>query len=317
MEHKSLLFHPAPGHYQKFFQMILVLGIGGNLVVGYQISVISYPSVYIKRFMNETWLERSGAPLSEKTLLVLWSFAVSVYGIGGLLGCLCSGFLTVKYGKKKCQLSTDLLVILTSLVMVCSKRAKCFEMVLLGRFAYGISAGFCLAIHSQYVGEISPKKWRGLANATSGFFWSLGKCLGQILGLREFLGTDLSWPLLLAFPGVVAFLQLLFLPFFPESPPYLLIQEGDEEGCLKAMNQLWGQGDHQEELGELKKEMAPGGQRSKVLWPGELLYDASLRQQLIILMAVIVTVQLCGINAVKCPFLTQSPQNGGRTSWFL
>lgn len=25
--------------------MILVLGIGGNLVVGYQISVISYPSV--------------------------------------------------------------------------------------------------------------------------------------------------------------------------------------------------------------------------------------------------------------------------------
>lgn len=44
--------------------------------------------------------------------------------------------------------------------------------------------GLCQAIHSQYVGEISPKKWRGLANATSGFFWSLGKCWGQILGLR-------------------------------------------------------------------------------------------------------------------------------------
>lgn len=43
--------------------------------------------------------------------------------------------------RKKCQLSTDLLVILTALVMVYSKRAKCFEMVLLGRFAYGISAG--------------------------------------------------------------------------------------------------------------------------------------------------------------------------------
>lgn len=72
------------------------------------------------------------------------------------------------------------------------------------------------------------------------------------------------------------------------------------------MHQLWGQGDHQEELGELKKEMAPGGQRSKVLWPGELLHDASLRQQLSILVAVVVTVQLCGINVVKYPFLTQS-----------
>lgn len=56
-------------------------------------------SQYIKRFMNESWLERTGAPLNEKTLLFLWSFAVSVYGVGGLLGCLCSGFLTVKYGK--------------------------------------------------------------------------------------------------------------------------------------------------------------------------------------------------------------------------
>lgn len=54
-----------------------------------------------------------------------------------------------------------------------------------------------------------------------------------LLFSRELLGTDLSWPLLLAFPGVAAFLQLLLLPFFPESPPYLLIQEGDEEGCLK------------------------------------------------------------------------------------
>ncbi|XP_063172004.1 solute carrier family 2, facilitated glucose transporter member 11-like isoform X2 [Candoia aspera] len=182
--------------------------------------------------------------------------------------------------------------------MGCSKRAKSFEMVLAGRFVYGICAGFCLAIHSQYAGEVSPKKWRGFANATSGFFWSLGKCLGQILGLREFLGTDSSWPLLLAFPGMAAFLQLVLLPFFPESPSYLLIQEGDEEGCLKAMHQLWGQGDHQEELGDLRREMGPRGERSKVLRAGELLRDASLHQQLSILAAVILTVQFCGINAV-------------------
>ncbi|XP_032085338.1 solute carrier family 2, facilitated glucose transporter member 11-like [Thamnophis elegans] len=204
------------GHYQKFFQMIFVLGIGGNLIVGYQISVINYPSVYIKRFMNESWLERTGAPLNEKMLIFLWSFAVSVYGVGGLLGCLCSGFLTVKYGKP-------------------------------------------LPGHSLSV------RWRNFPQEVA----RTCKCYLRILLVSgEMLGPNLG------------------------------TQEGDEEGCLKAMHQLWGQGDHKEELEELKKEMVPGGQRSKVLWPGELFHDASLRQQLSILVAVIVTVQFCGINAV-------------------
>lgn len=49
----------------------------------------------------------------------------------------------------------------------------------------------------------------------------------------EFLGTESLWPLLMAFIGIAALIQLVTLPFFPESPPYLLIQKDDEEGCLK------------------------------------------------------------------------------------
>lgn len=44
------------------------------------------------------------------------------------------------------------------------------------------------------------------------------------------LGTGLlaGWPILLGVTGVPAALQLLLLPFFPESPRYLLIQKKDE-----------------------------------------------------------------------------------------
>lgn len=41
------------------------------------------------------------------------------------------------------------------------------------------------------------------------------------------------WNVLLSFSGLVALIQLVFLPHFPESPPYLLLQKGDKPGCLK------------------------------------------------------------------------------------
>lgn len=51
--------------------------------------------------------------------------------------------------------------------------------------------------------------------------------------LREILGAEAYWPLLLSSSCVPAFAQLLFLPWFPESPRYLLIDRGDELSCAK------------------------------------------------------------------------------------
>lgn len=42
-----------------------------------------------------------------------------------------------------------------------------------------------------------------------------------------------GWPILLGLTGVPAGLQLLLLPFFPESPRYLLIQKKNELAAEK------------------------------------------------------------------------------------
>lgn len=42
-----------------------------------------------------------------------------------------------------------------------------------------------------------------------------------------------GWPVLLGLTGIPSLLQLLTLPFFPESPRYLLIQKGNEEQARK------------------------------------------------------------------------------------
>ncbi|NXX95618.1 GTR5 protein, partial [Centropus bengalensis] len=236
----------------------------------------------------------------QETLTLLWSFIVSMYCVGGMLGCLCSGYLTAKYGKKKCLLFNDVVLIVAVLHTGFSKRAKSFEMILIGRFLEGIGAGriphYSIA-HIQYAGEISPKKLRGFVNVTSSVFLALGKAVARILGLRELLGGQSLWPMLMASCGLPALVQLVTLPFFPESPPYLLIRKGDLEGYRKAIRQLWGEGRHQAEIDDIMKEKATM-KNTKILSVLELLKDPAFRWQLYMIVILTATVQLCGINAV-------------------
>ncbi|POI33884.1 hypothetical protein CIB84_002362 [Bambusicola thoracicus] len=256
-----------------------------------------FSDLHIRKFINETWIERHGSPLHPETIMLLWSFIVSVFGIGGLLGSLCCGYLTTRYRKKKCQIVTNLIMLVAALLMAFSKTAKSFEMILAGRFLYGVGTGFSLNIHPQYVGEISPKKLRGFTNSTVSVFLTLGKLTGQVVGLREILGSEALWPWLLASSGLSALLQLVTLPFFPDSPSYLLIQKGNEEAFRKAIRKLWGEGDHQAEIDDIMKEKV-AMTSTKTLRVLELIKEPSMRWQLYILMTVMTTLQLCGINAI-------------------
>lgn len=51
--------------------------------------------------------------------------------------------------------------------------------------------------------------------------------------ISEILGSEDLWPVLLAFSVVPALIQLVSLPFFPETPRYLLIDKGDQVQCEK------------------------------------------------------------------------------------
>ncbi|XP_069726906.1 solute carrier family 2, facilitated glucose transporter member 11-like isoform X4 [Phaenicophaeus curvirostris] len=283
--------------YRKLLLMILVLGIGGTHLSGFQMSVINYTSPYIQKFINETWLERYGSVLHQETLTLLWSFIVSMYCVGGMVGCLCSGYLTAKYGKKKCLLFNDVVLIVAVLHTGFSKRAKSFEMILAGRFLEGIGAGIHMNAHVQYAGEISPKKFRGFVNVTSSVFFALGKAVARILGLRDLLGTEDTWNVLLSFSGMVALIQLLFLPFFPESPPYLLMQKEDKAGCLKAMKELWGEGNYHTEFDDLMKEKTVT-KSTRIMNVLQVLKEPSVYPQLSTMLLLLLSLQLCGLSAI-------------------
>ncbi|KAG8455877.1 hypothetical protein GDO86_001898 [Hymenochirus boettgeri] len=127
-------------------------------------------------------------------------------------------------------------------------------------------------------------------------FLSCGTAVGQIVGLQEIFGTEQLWPVIMSLSGFWALIQLITLPFFPESPSYLLMK-GDQKGCEKALNLLWGKRDHQAAIDEMLKEKAAqsGTQRVTAL---QLLQDPSERCQIYTLIVLAISIQLCGINAI-------------------
>ncbi|XP_062340794.1 solute carrier family 2 member 11, like [Osmerus eperlanus] len=281
---------------------IFVTGIGGTFQYGFQISVMTSPSsvnnTRVKDLVNATCEQRYGLSLGPQEINLIWSFLVSVFCIGGLLGTLCAGKLTAAYGRKRCLFLNNFVAISAAVLMLLSKTAMSFEMILVGRFLYGVNAGVSLSVHTMYLVECAPKRLRGMVGVSVATFISLGKFCGQLLGLSELLGTETGWPWLLAFCGATATLQLLSLPLLPESPRYLLLDRGDRQGCEKALRRLWGSSrDHGGEVEEMLQEhAAQQGVRTHTVL--QLLLERSLRWQLATVLVTFSALQLCGINAV-------------------
>ncbi|XP_036382178.1 solute carrier family 2, facilitated glucose transporter member 11-like [Megalops cyprinoides] len=284
-------------NYWRLYVLTLVLGIGGSFQYGIQVSILASPAEHIQSFVNQTWLGRYEVPVEESTKMLIWSFIVSVFSIGGWLGAIHSGTLPVVYGRKKALLINNIVAIVAALLMTLSRVAKSFEMILLGRLLYGYNVGLGLSVHLMYLGESSPKKMRGFLTLTSSIFSAFGKLVGAIVGIRELMGTDDMWPYLLAVSGIPALLQFLTLLCFPEAPRYLYIDKGDEEGCKKALRWLWGEDDMKMELEDMSKERdATHGQKAKTVC--DVLRSRSVRWQLLALVIPCAGVQLCGSTAL-------------------
>ncbi|KAM6155197.1 solute carrier family 2, facilitated glucose transporter member 11 [Rhynchocyon petersi] len=279
------------------FLTICAAGIGGTFQFGYNLSIINAPTMYIQQFINATWKARTGEPLPDHLVLLVWSLIVSLYSLGGLLGALLAGPLAIMLGRKKSLLVNNIFVLAAVLLFGFSRKAGSFEMILLGRLLIGVSAGVSMNIQPMYLGESAPKKFRGAVAMTSSIFTALGIMMGQAAGLSEILGSPETWPLLLSSCLVPGVLQLASLPLLPESPRYLLIDCGDTEACLAALQRLRGSRDVAAELEELTEEQAAcRGCRAQRPW--ELFRDPALRRQVMSLLVLGSAMELCGNDSV-------------------
>ncbi|XP_074831985.1 solute carrier family 2, facilitated glucose transporter member 5-like isoform X4 [Carettochelys insculpta] len=149
----------------------------------------------------------------------------------------------------------------------------------------------------MYLGEMSPKNLRGAIGVVPQLFITIGILVAQILGLSNILGNTEGWPVLLGLTGIPAVVELLLLPFFPESPRYLLIQKGNEEQARQALRSLRGWDDVDDEIEEMRQEDESEKLEGRLSVFNLCTFQA-LRWQLISIIVMMMGQQLSGINAI-------------------
>nr|XP_020441765.1 solute carrier family 2, facilitated glucose transporter member 11 [Monopterus albus] len=279
--------------------------IGGTFQYGYNISIINAPAIYIQSFINDTYMERWGTSLNTSQVTLLWTIIVSAFSLGGLLGALLAGPMAVHCGRKKSLLLNNSFLFVATLLVLPCRMAKSFEMIILARFLVGMNSGISMSVQPMYFGESAPKHLRGAVAFSSAVFTAFGIFLGQVVGLTELLGTEPYWPYLLASNALPGLIQLLTLPWFPESPRYLLIDRGDKKACVRALQRLRGGEAPVLEMEEIIQEQqqqqsvalnSQSAASSKTPW--SLFRDHDLRSQLRTVMVASSAMMLCGNDAI-------------------
>ncbi|XP_033763885.1 solute carrier family 2, facilitated glucose transporter member 1-like [Pecten maximus] len=271
--------------------------LGSSFIVGFNSGVINEPSEVIQDFYNSTYYNRNGEYMSSSLLTLLWSFTVSIFAIGGMIGGLSGGYLANRFGRKGGLLRNNFLNLVASGLLISSKFAKSYEMLIAGRFVAGLCCGINTAIVPLYLSETAPTSIRGLSGTFNQLAICSGTLVSEILGLEHVLARAETWNYLLGCTLVPMVFQLLTLTWCPESPRYLMINKGNEDMAEKALIWLRKDIDVSDEIEEMRTEMEKA-QRAEEFHFTDLFKRRELLTPLIISLVLQLSQQFSGINAV-------------------
>uniref|UniRef100_A0AAQ5YY95 Solute carrier family 2 member 15b n=1 Tax=Amphiprion ocellaris TaxID=80972 RepID=A0AAQ5YY95_AMPOC len=239
---------------KSLLAVAFLASFGSSMLYGYNLAVVNSPAQYIKEFYNETMIETYDWTPHEEVLTVLYSLTVSIFAIGGMTGALLVGRLVTTFGRKGTLVKSTGLVFIGGALMGFSRWCRNPAMVIIGRFITGVHSGISLSVVPMYLGEIAPKNLRGFLGLVPSIHICLGVFIAQVLGLSELLGKEEHWPLLLSLVVFPTIVQLMLLPWFPESPRYLLIEKGNVHATIAALKWFRTKGNIQAEVEEMQEE---------------------------------------------------------------
>ncbi|XP_077998775.1 solute carrier family 2, facilitated glucose transporter member 1-like [Glandiceps talaboti] len=271
-----------------------VITCTGSVQFGWNTGVMTAPSVHIQDFYNSSYARYGD--ITEDGLLWLWAWTISLYAIGGAFGALASPPFGDILGRKNGLLVMNVFSVSAALMFGSSLVSDNFEMVIMGRIIIGFYVGCVVCIIPLYLAEISPRHLRGAVGVMHQLLITLGILLAEVIGIYGLKGDD-QWPLLLSITGWLSLIQLVLLPFCPESPRWLLIIDKDKEAAEKALQKYTGEEEVTGYIREMQFEYMEEQKEAQVGVKG-LFVNKNYRDPLIISVFTHFFQQFSGINAI-------------------
>ncbi|KAF5298908.1 hypothetical protein FQR65_LT09560 [Abscondita terminalis] len=209
----------------------------------------------------------SPVPITEND--VVW--LENIYMIGGFAGLPLTIFSVDKFGRKN---SILIAAVQNVVAWILIAFAPSVEYIYVARFLTGIAGDVAFVSAPMYIGEIADQKIRGFLGACIYLMMLLGILV--VYSVAPFVTIPISSAVGCSF----VIIQLLTLPFMPESPYYLLVKNKKEK-ARRSLQRLRGTMDVEKEL----EEIAAGVERqnSERGRPIDLILINSNRKALIIM----------------------------------
>jgi len=250
---------------------IAVVTLGSSLQFGYGTGVMNNSEDIILDYFHQ---------LGKEYTLVQWGTTVSAYGVGGLLGSILGPKVIGRYcGRRATLLINNVFLVLSSLLIAWAPE---WWYQAIGRVLVGIVAGVSTAVVPSYFSEISPVSVRGAIGTMHQLGITVGILISQALSTPSLhmLGSQDRWQWLFLVPVVFGLIEVVVLPFCPDSPSYLYTTQG-RQAAREALARLQSEQVVDEYLGYIEEELSSSGGKSSMTMM-ELFRDRGLRKQLIV-----------------------------------
>ncbi|KAJ2551928.1 hypothetical protein EV175_003504 [Coemansia sp. RSA 1933] len=202
------------------FFVVFCITIGG-LLFGYDTGVISGALVVIKQEweLNSTQQE----------------FIVGGTTLGAIGGGLFAGYFADRWGRRVITFLASLVFILGALIMTFSKH---YSVLIGGRVVVGLGVGAASMVVPIYIGELAPKEFRGRLVTLNVLAITGGQLIAYLIswGLAD---VHNGWRWMFGISAFPAAVQLVCLPWLPESPR-VLIRRGQEDRARAILHRIYG-----------------------------------------------------------------------------
>lgn len=263
-----------------FIIKITMVAALGGLLFGYDTAVIAGAIGYLQ------------VKFDLSAAMVGWAASSAIWGC--IVGVLCTGFLSDRFGRKKIMVLTAVLFAVSA---VGSAIPNSLTEFIIARFIGGLGVGAASMLSPLYISEIAPAENRGKLVSLYQLAIVIGINLVYFINLEiatlntEAWNVEHGWRWMLGSETLPALLFFILLFFVPESPRWL-VKNGREAEALLTLEKINGSAKSREILADIKGAL--NHEKGTV----DELFKPGMRIALVVGVFLALFSQITGINAI-------------------